>query len=147
MENSLSMLKATLLATLGAVGGIISSLFGGWDAALTTLVIFMAIDYFTGLLVAAVFKKSQKSPSGTLESRAGWMGLCRKGMTLLIVLIAVRLDMAIGAAFIRDGVIIAYVINEAISIIENAGLIGLPIPKVIQEAIDILQKKSSGDQP
>ncbi len=142
MENSIPTFKATILTAFGVIGGFISSLFGGWNAAMTTLVIFMAIDYATGLLVAGVFKKSNKSQNGALESRAGWTGLARKGMTLAIVLIAVRLDMAIGSTFIRDGVIIAYIINEAVSIIENAGLMGMPVPSVIQKAIDVLQKKS-----
>jgi toxin secretion/phage lysis holin len=137
--------KIGILSILGVIGGFISTLFGGWDAALTTLVIFMGIDYITGIIVAAVFHKSTKTDTGTLESKAGWKGLCKKGMTLLIVLIAVRLDLAIGTHFIRDAVVIAYIVNETISIIENAGLMGLPIPSVIQKAIDVLQKKSEGD--
>lgn len=144
MEN-VSTFKATVLTALGVVGGIISSLFGGWDAALTTLVIFMAIDYLSGLIVAGVFKQSPKSEHGGLQSKAGWKGLCRKGMTLLMVLIAVRLDLAMGTAFLKDAVVIAYILNEAISIIENAGLMGLPIPKVIRKAIDTLQSKMESD--
>ena len=145
MEN-VSTVKLGLLSIMGAIGAFISTLFGGWDMALTTLVIFMAIDYITGLIVAGVFHKSGKSENGGLESRAGWKGLCRKGGTLLIVLIATRLDLAIGSTFIRDGVVIAYIINEAISITENVGLMGIPVPSVIQKAIDVLQKKSAGDQ-
>ena len=143
MEN-VSTVKLGLLSIMGAIGAFISTLFGGWDMALTTLVIFMAIDYITGLIVAGVFHKSGKSENGGLESRAGWKGLCRKGGTLLIVLIATRLDLAIGSTFIRDGVVIAYIINEAISITENVGLMGIPVPSVIQKAIDVLQKKSEG---
>ena len=75
-------------AVMGVIGGGIASLFGGWDAALMTLLIFMGIDYLTGLLVAGVFSNSNKSENGSLESRAGWKGLCRKGVTLLIVLVA-----------------------------------------------------------
>lgn len=138
MEN-IANIKVAILAILGAVGAFFSSLFGGWDSALTTLVIFMAIDYVTGLVVAGVFKKSSKTESGTLESRAGWKGLCRKGMTLLIVLIATKLDMAMGSNFIKDAVVIGYIANETLSIVENAGLMGLPIPKVISKAIDALQ--------
>lgn len=140
-----STAKVGLLSFMGAVGAFISSLFGGWDMALTTLVIFMAIDYITGLIVAGVFHKSGKSENGSLESRAGWKGLCRKGMTLLIVLVAVRLELAIGNAFIKDAVVIGYIANETISIIENAGLMGLPIPSVIQKAIDVLQQKTEGE--
>ena len=144
MENA-STTKVWLLGLLGAVGAFISNLFGGWDMALTTLVIFMGIDYLTGLIVAGVFKKSGKSENGALESRAGWKGLCKKGMTLLIVLVAVRLDMAIGTAFVKDAVVIGYIVNETISIIENAGLMGLPIPAVITKAIDVLKNKTEGD--
>ncbi len=144
MENGIT-LKTTILAAFGTVGAFLSSLFGGWDAALTTLVIFMAIDYVSGLIVAGVFKRSLKSKNGGLESKAGWKGLCKKGMILLIVLIAVRLDMAMGTAFLKDGVVIAYIVNETISIIENAGLMGLPIPDVIRKAIDTLQSKGESD--
>lgn len=127
---------------LGVIGGAIAAAFGGWDTGMITLIIFMGIDYVSGLIVAGVFKKSTKSEAGGLESRAGWKGLCRKGMTLLIVLIAAQLDKVIGFEIIRDAVIIAYIANETISIIENAGLMGVPIPSIIQKAIDILNKKS-----
>ncbi len=142
--SNVSTVKLGFLSIVGAVGAFISSLFGGWDAALTTLVIFMAIDYIAGLIVAGVFHNSGKSENGALESRAGWKGLCRKGMTLLIVLVAVRLDLAIGTHFIKDAVVIAYIVNEALSIIENAGLMGLPIPSAVKKAIDVLQKKDGG---
>ena len=144
MEH-ISTAKIGFLSIIGAIGAFISSIFGGWDAALTTLVIFMAIDYISGLIVAGVFKRSLKSENGGLESKAGWKGLCKKGMILLIVLIAVRLDMAMGTAFLKDGVVIAYIVNETISIIENAGLMGLPIPSVIRKAIDALQAKGESD--
>jgi toxin secretion/phage lysis holin len=120
-------------------------LFGGWDAALVTLIIFMGIDYFTGLIVAGVFHNSTKTENGALESKAGWKGLCRKGVTLLIVLVACRLDLIMGSTFIRDAVIIAFIANETISIIENAGLMGVPIPSVIVKAIDVLTKKAESE--
>lgn len=144
MEN-VNTAKLGLLTIMGAIGAFISSLFEGQDAALTTLVIFMAANYITGLVVAGVLKKSGKSENGNLKSRAGWKGLCRKGMTLLIVLVAVRLELAIDTSFLKDAVVIAYIVNETISIIENAGLMGLPIPSVIQKAIDVLQKQTEGD--
>lgn len=139
-------MKATILTTLGFMGGFIASMFGGWDAALTTLLIFMGIDYATGLIVAGIFHKSPKSKNGSLESKAGWKGLFRKGTSLLVVLIACRLDVLMGTTFIRDGVIIAYIINETISIVENAGLMGIPIPDVITKAIEILKSKKDGEE-
>ena len=135
------MIKEELCGATGIVGAFIASIFGGWDKGLATLIVFMAIDYISGLVVAGVFKKSPKSETGALESRAGFKGLCRKCMTLLFVLIAYRLDMMIETNYIRDAVIIAFCANELISITENAGLMGVPIPEVISKAIDVLQKK------
>lgn len=139
-------MKNGLCTVIGTVGGLIASLFGGWDTALATLVIFMAVDYATGLIVAGVFHKSQKTENGALESRAGWKGLCRKGTSLLVVLVAYRLDLVIGSNFVKDATIIAFIANETISIIENAGLMGAPIPDVIVKAIDVLKKKADSEE-
>ena len=136
------MKEHLFFSIIGAVGAFISTLFGGWSTGLTTLLIFMGIDYLTGLMVAGIFKQSPKTPTGTLESRAGWKGLCRKGVTLFIVLVASRLDIELGMTFIKDGVVIAFMANETISIIENAGLMGIPIPTVIIKAIDVLKSRS-----
>lgn len=131
-----------LYSTIGAIGGFVAMAFGGWSDALITLIVFMALDYVTGLIVAGIFKKSKKSENGALESRAGFKGLCRKGVALMIVLVAVRLDIIMHTTYIKDAVIIAFVANESISIIENAGLMGVPVPGVIAKAIDILRKDS-----
>lgn len=135
-------MKDGICTAIGIVGSTIASFFGGFDAALITLLIFMGVDYATGLIVAGVFHKSEKTENGALESRAGWKGLCRKGVSLLVVLVACRLDMIMGSNFIRDATVIAFIANEAISIIENAGLMGVPIPSVITKAIEVLKKKS-----
>lgn len=135
-------MKTSICTGIGVVGSVIASCFGGWDAALITLMIFMGVDYATGLIVAGVFHKSQKTKNGALESRAGWKGLCRKGVSLLIVLVAARLDVVMGSDFIRDAVVIAFIANETISIVENAGLMGVPIPAVITKAIEVLKSKS-----
>ncbi len=134
-------LKDYICTLFGALGGFITSLFGGWTNGIITLLLFMCIDYISGIMLAGVFKKSRKTETGALESRTGWKGLCRKGMTLIIVLIAYRLDVQIGTDYIRDAVIIAFCVNEAISIIENAGLMGIPLPDVLTKAIDVLNKK------
>ena len=139
------MRASVLYSAVGVVGGFIAMVFGGWSDALITLIIFMSVDYVTGLIVAGIFKKSKKSENGALESRAGFKGLCRKGVALLIVLVAVRLDVVMQTTYIKDAVIIAFIVNESISIIENAGLMGIPIPVAIAKAIDILQKSSDGD--
>lgn len=135
------MSKLSIEVIFAAIGAAITSCFGGWSTGLTTLIIFMAADYISGVVVAAVFKNSKKSKSGALDSKAGWKGLSRKGMTLLFVLIAHRLDLMIGTNYIRDAVIIGNCINELLSIIENAGLMGVPLPGAIKKAVDILIEK------
>ncbi|WAJ24843.1 phage holin family protein [Lacrimispora xylanolytica] len=135
-------MKNIICTTTGLTGSIIASLFGGWDTGIATLILFMGIDFLSGLAVAGIFKNSSKTETGALESRAGWKGLCRKSMTLLFVLIAHRLDLSIGTNYIRDTVVIGFMANELISIVENAGLMGLPLPAVLSKAIDILNQKS-----
>ncbi|MBE5966402.1 MAG: phage holin family protein [Lachnospiraceae bacterium] len=144
MERA-NILKATIACIIGAVGSFIANLFGGWTNDLATLIIMMGIDFLTGLLIAAVWKKSEKSKTGALSSWSAWKGLCRKGVSLLFVLIAYRLDLALGVNYIRTAVIIGFIVNELISITENAGIMGIPIPGVIVKAIDMLKQKSEGD--
>ncbi len=137
------MRNSTILSgIIGLIGGAFTTLFGGWTAGMTTLVLFMAIDYVSGLIVAGVFKKSNKSESGALESKAGWKGLARKCMTLLFVLISYRLDLLLNTNYIRDAVVVGFCANELISIVENAGLMGLPLPAVIVKALEVLKHKA-----
>ena len=132
-----------IITAIGLAGSALATLFGGWDKFLQTLLLFMAVDWFTGgILIPAVFGKSPKSEKGTLESRAGWKGLCRKAMTLFYVLIAARLDALMGTDYLRDAVCIGFIANEALSIIENAGLMGLPLPERLKKSIDVLKAKA-----
>lgn len=140
------MTKTIISSITGICGAAIASIFGGWNSAMTTLLIFMAIDYTTGLICAGIFHKSPKSETGALESRAGLKGLCRKGMMLLIVLVACRIDMMLGTTYVKDAAAIALIANEAISIIENAGLMGVPMPRAVISAIDALTQKEEGEK-
>jgi toxin secretion/phage lysis holin len=135
------MEKSFFLIGLGAIGSVISELFGGWTSAMTTLVIFMLIDYITGILVAVVFKKSNKTEDGGLESKAGWKGLIRKFSTLLIVLISIRLDIIFNTTIISNCVVFTFLANELLSLLENVGLMGIPLPSVLTEVISVLNKK------
>ena len=135
------MEKLGIMTTIGIIGSFISNSFGGWNEAMTTLCIFMLTDYVTGLIVAGIFKNSTKTNDGGLESKAGFKGLMRKFAVLLLVLIACRLDMMFDTSFVKDCVIIAFIANETISITENIGLMGVPIPKVIEKAITLLNEK------
>lgn len=134
--------QETICAGIGIIGAFIASLYGGWTDGMTTLLMFMAIDYIMGLLVAGIWHKSKKTEDGRLESRAGWKGLVRKGVTMLIVLVAARLDMTIGTTVIRDAAVIGFIANEGISIIENAGLMGVPLPAVVVNALEVLKHQA-----
>lgn len=139
-------MKTTICTWIGITGSFIAGLFGGWSSGMTTLLICMMIDYMTGLIIAGVFKQSPKSENGALESRAGFKGLCRKGMVLLFVLIAYRLDLTLGTEYIRDAVVIGFISNEVISIVENAGIMGVPVPKKLRQAIDMLKDKTETEE-
>lgn len=138
--------KAIICTVFGIVGGFIAKLFGGWTEDMMTLVIFMSVDFVMGLIVAGVFHKSNKSANGNLNSRAGWIGLCKKCVTLLFVLIAHRLDVSLGTDYIRTAAIIGFIANEMLSIVENAGLMGIPLPEVIVRAIEILKHRGDGEE-
>lgn len=126
---------------IGVLGSYLIALFGEWNAAIKTLIIFMAIDWVTGMAVAMFWKSSPKSNSGALSSKAGFKGLMRKCAILAMVIVGNMLDKTTGSEFVRDAVVIAYVVNETVSIIENVGIMGVPIPTVIKNLIDTLKEK------
>lgn len=139
--------KAILVTAAGAVGSfIVNNFLGGWTEDLQTLLIMMAIDFIMGLLIAGVWKKSGKSETGTLNSVSAWKGLCRKGCSLLVVMVAYRLDVTLGTEYIKTGVIIAFIANEALSILENYGIMGGPMPAILKKAIEVLQSKAESEE-
>ena len=132
---------------LGLIGSFIASLFGGFDIGMYILFGFMAFDWITGIILAGVFKKSTKSEGGALSSKAGQIGLLREGLTLGVVIMAHCFDLLIGQGnYFRDGALLAFVVNESVSILENLGAMGVWIPPIIRKAIEILKDKSEPDQ-
>lgn len=136
--------RATFCGTAGAVGSLLTSLFGGWSSDLSTLVICMAVDFLTGLIAAALCK-SGKTDSGGLSSAVGFRGIAKKVGVMLLVLIAHRIDLVLGTNYIKTAAVIAFIVNEVISIIENAGLIGVPMPAIFKKAVDLLKGKADED--
>ena len=134
-------MKDWICTALGMTGAWIAWAFGGWDAALGALVSCMAIDYICGSLVALVFHNSPKSRSGCYNSAYGLKGLCKKCLMLLFVLAAVQVDRLLGADYVRDAVCIGFGINEILSIVENLGLAGIPMPQAVTKALEQLQQK------
>ena len=136
------MIKFFTLSSVACVGAAVASIFGGWTGAMTTLVILMLIDYVTGLIVAGVFHASPKSSGGALSSAAGFKGICRKFVILLIVVAACRVDLLLNTNLIRDATCIGFCANELLSITENAGLMGIPLPRKLFDAIEVLRGES-----
>lgn len=138
-------MKESICTVIGITGSFIAGLFGGFDASMVTLIAFMAVDYVTGLILAAV-RKSPKTDTGGLSSRIGLKGLVKKCVILMLVLVSARLDITLGTSYIRDAVCIGFIANELLSIIENAGLLGVPMPQALKNAVEILQKKNDGKE-
>ena len=134
-------MKQTVCTTLGLLGAGISWAFGGWDAAMAALLVCMGVDYLSGSIVALVFHKSNKSETGAYNSAYGLKGLCKKGLMLLFVLVAVQIDKLLGADYVRDAVCIGFCSNEVLSIVENLGLAGVPMPQAVTKALEQLQQK------
>ena len=135
-------MKETFCTVLGFLGSAFCWVFGGWDAAMTALVICMSVDYISGSLVALVFHNSRKSETGSYNSAYGLKGLCKKCMMLLFVVVAVQADNLTGGDFVRDAVCIGFCTNEILSIVENLGLAGIPMPQAVVKALEQLQDKS-----
>ena len=134
-------MKQAICAALGCLGAVISWGFGGWDTAMAALLICMGVDYLSGSIVALVFHNSRKTDSGAYNSGDGLKGLCKKGLMLLFVLVAVQIDRVLNVDYVRDAVCIGFCSNEILSITENLGLAGIPMPQAITKALEQLQKK------
>ncbi|NCE64669.1 holin [Pseudoflavonifractor sp. 524-17] len=143
--REIASIRNLALAAAAAAGSWLAGLLGGWDTALQTLVVCMAADYITGVAVAGVFRRSGKSRSGALDSRAGFQGLCRKGAELMLVLAAAQLDgMLRSGGYARTAVLLFFIANEGLSILENLGIMGVPYPACLRAALEVLRQQ--GDE-
>ena len=124
-----------------SIGSALTYFIGGVDTMFVVLCVFLLVDYISGIIVALVFKNSVKTESGKLNSSVSFKGLCKKLFVLALVGVSHLLDIVLGTNFVRGGVMLAFISNETISIIENAGLMGIPIPAPLKKAIDVLQDR------
>ena len=134
-------LKNWGLVTWAALGSLVANTLGGWTADMKVLVFMMGADYLTGVLVAALWQRSDKSRTGALDSKAGFRGLCKKGVILLLVWLGVLLDEALGVSYVRTAVILFFLGNEGLSLLENIGLMGVPFPAFLKKALEALRDK------
>lgn len=136
-------MKRLFLAGVTILGSFVTDMLGGWDVPLKVLVGMMAADYITGVMVALFWKRSNKSKTGALDSRAGFKGLCRKGVMLLLVWVGSLLDKVTGGQFIRTAVCLFFVGNEGLSLLENLGLMGVPFPDALKRALEVLREQGN----
>ena len=135
------VMKTHVCFFAGVFGGIVTYLFGGWSEGMEALLFFMVTDYLSGLAVAGIFKKSSKTDGGGLKSDVGFKGIIKKVFMLIVVALMYRLDILFGINYLCDLCIISFLLNELISITENIGLMGIPLPPVVTNAIELLNKK------
>ena len=138
--------KLTIISAWTALSAVFTWIFGGFDMVAQVLLSLMVIDYLTGVIVAGVFKKSDKTCSGGLDSKAGFKGIFKKVGIILAVIISVMGDRAIGSPdMVRNIVILFFIGNEGLSVIENLGLMGVPIPEALSNIFEQMRKKKKED--
>jgi len=130
-------LKETIITAVAALGGAAAFLFGPWDALLIALLVAVTLDYTSGVAVAVFEKK--------LSSQIGWKGLLKKAFILLLVCLAVVLDRLLEGSngAVRAAVCLFYIANEGLSILENAGKLGLPLPAALKNTLAQLQNEQT----
>ena len=133
MKNYLSLI-------VGTISTFIANIYGGWSNALTTLVIFMIIDYVSAI-IQAILGKSLNSKNGKLNSTVGFKGIFKKIMILLMVLVGHRIDVTFNLTYVKDIIILSYICNEFISIIENLTYIGLDKLPIFDKIASLIKKE------
>ena len=138
--------KNIILAVCAAIGGFFVEFLGGVDGALKTLIIFMAVDYITGLAVAFIFHKSQKTKNGGASSKEGFRGIVKKLCIILLVGLAHEIDVVMGVDYMRATAILFFIGNEGLSVLENVGLMGVKYPEFIKKALEVMRDKGDKDE-
>lgn len=131
-----------VLKILAAVAGAICGLFGEWNTMLTILVVAMTTDYISGWIVAWC-GKSPKTENGGLSSKIGFIGIAKKAFIMILVLLATLLDRVIGGdtAVFQSSLVLYYIANEGLSILENAALIGVRFPAKLKKALETMREQ------
>ena len=132
-----------VLSVVAAAAGFVAGLFGEWTVAMTVLVVLMVVDYITGCL-CGFFGKSGKTESGRWLSSAAFKGLLHKGLIMLVILVAAQLDLVVaaGTSTFKTMAVFYYISCEGLSVVENIGLLGLPLPPFLKNALEVLKSKN-----
>ena len=133
---------------VAAIGGAIASFFVNMPPLVWILIAVMSIDYITGLICGAM-GKSKKTETGYLASHAAWLGLMKKALILLVVLLAALLDAAVskGAGISFEAVMGAtclwFIASEGLSVLENVASMGVPVPKIMMKLLEVMREKGN----
>lgn len=141
MKSTLTVISNKATIVIGVASSFIINAMGGWGQDIQTLLIFMTMDYFLGMSNAVIFKTSPKSQNGALNSKVGLIGICKKLMLLSMVIVGYRIDVTFGLDYVRGGVCVALIINELVSMMETWKLSGVKTPQIINDIIDVINKK------
>lgn len=120
------------------IGSSLGAALGGWDALLKTLVFFIVLDYASGLLASGI--------EGKLSSRIGFVGVAKKVFILILVAVAFKVDQLTGTQLMRNSVVGFYLGIEGLSILENAGRVGIPLPAVLKNTLEVMKNRKEGQQ-
>ncbi len=131
---------SSILGFLQQIGSHMLGFLGGWDATLKLLLAMMALDYTSGLAVACL-GRSPHSKSGCIDSRAGLSGLLKKGLILMVLAVAAQIDDTMDGSFVRGATAWFYIINEGISVLENAALAGIPMPQKLKQVLGMAKRE------
>ena len=143
---SLNIIKHGYSMAIGAIGGVILTIWGDWNVALTILSCAIGIDILTGVAVACFFGDSPKSTYGGLSSKAFARGVVKKVAVFFVIWVAHGLDVLLSTDYIRNATIIAFIAAEFISVLENCALMGVPIPPFILRMIDVLKGENDTNE-
>ncbi|EOP78377.1 toxin secretion/phage lysis holin [Bacillus cereus HuB4-4] len=134
--DRIDVLMKTFIATFG---GFCGYFLGGWDTTLKVLLIMASIDYITGVIAAGY--------NGELKSKVGFKGIAKKVVLFLLVGAASQADLAIGTnSAIREVTIFFFIGNELLSLLENAGRMGIPLPQALTNAVEVLGGKQKQEE-
>ena len=130
--------KAHILKTVSAAAGVVVGyLWGGWTIMLQALLVLVCVDFVTGWVAAWI--------NGELRSMKGYIGVAKKISIFMFITVAHVIDAVLGDMhYLRDAVVFLYLANELLSIIENAGKMGVPMPPILRDAVAVLESKAGG---
>lgn len=131
------MTKIIFFSEISFISVILNYCYGSDRQSLNSLILFMGVDFILGLLTA-IYKKSNKTKSGKLNSFEMWKGLLKKFGTLVICFLAFRMDIILNLDMVFNACVMAFIVNEALSIIENCERLGVKIPKKLSEILDTI---------